>query len=100
MSDYRLTRHAHADLSDIWRYSAEKWGVAQADAYLTALAACFQHAADAPETGQDRKAFYPGMRSLRSGRHLVFYLADDAGIVIARVLHERRNMAAIRFSEG
>lgn len=100
MSRYRLTRAAAADLDGIWDYTVETWGTAQAEAYLTDLFACFDRAAAAPGTGQDRSAFVRGARSLRTGRHLVFYRATEDGIVILRVVHERRNRAALRFSDG
>lgn len=99
MSRYRLTRAAAADLDGIWTYTVGEWGTAQAEAYLTELFACFDRAAAQPGTGQDRSAFVPGARSLRAGRHLVFYRATKDGIAILRVIHERRNWAALRFSE-
>jgi plasmid stabilization system protein ParE len=34
---YRLSARAEADLTGIWVYSAEEWGVDQADRYVDAL---------------------------------------------------------------
>ena len=34
---YRLSAKAEADLTDIWSYSAEQWGVDRADRYVDAL---------------------------------------------------------------
>jgi len=34
---YRLSARAEADLTDIWLYSAEQWGIDRADHYIDAL---------------------------------------------------------------
>ncbi len=34
MKRWRLTRKARADLADIWNYTAELWGVVQAERYI------------------------------------------------------------------
>jgi toxin ParE1/3/4 len=40
-----------------------------------------------------------GARSLKVGRHLVFYREVDSRVVILRVVHERRNWAALSFAD-
>jgi len=96
---FRLTRAAVADLDDIWNYSNATWGPARAEAYASGIFECFARAVDAPETGQDRSAFVPGARTLRAGRHLVFYRRVGSDVVILRVVHERRNWAALSFAD-
>ncbi len=44
--------------------------------------------------------FLTGMRSVTVGRHIVFYRRFGTDVVILRVVHERRNLAALVFSEG
>ncbi|PWE32389.1 type II toxin-antitoxin system RelE/ParE family toxin [Maritimibacter sp. 55A14] len=99
MTRYRLTRQAVADLDDIWDYTNAAWGPGQADAYSADLFACFARAVVAPNTGQDRSHFVPGARSLTVGRHLVFYRQVKTVVVILRIVHERRNWAALRFAD-
>jgi toxin ParE1/3/4 len=45
---YRLSSRAEADLADIWVYSAEQWGIEQADRYLDALLSRIVWLTDAP----------------------------------------------------
>jgi plasmid stabilization system protein ParE len=40
MTNYRFTRSAREDLIDIWLYTQENWGEAQADSYQDALHLC------------------------------------------------------------
>lgn len=73
--------------------------MAQAAAYLEEIFACFGRATAAPGTGQDRSAFVAGARSLRAGQHLLFHRDTAEGIVILRVIHERRNFSALSFAD-
>jgi len=36
----------------------------------------------------------PGLRSARSGSHLIFFTCDDKQVMVVRVLHERMNAQA------
>ncbi|MDZ7711466.1 MAG: type II toxin-antitoxin system RelE/ParE family toxin [Roseovarius sp.] len=99
MTEFRLARAAVADLDDIWDYSSETWGPDQAEAYVADIFACFARAVAMPETGRDRSRFVPGARSLTAGRHLVFYRQIKSEVVILRVVHERRNWAALSFAD-
>lgn len=99
MTQYRLTRAAIADLDGIWDYTNATWGPEQANTYVADLFGCFARAVATPEAGRDRSAFVPGARSLVSGRHLVFYRQIEGQVVILRVVHERRNWAALSFAD-
>ena len=41
MAEYRLTPAAEHDLEAIWTYTAQQWGVMQADRYIDFLTAAF-----------------------------------------------------------
>jgi len=46
-------------------------------------------------TGADASDLRPGYRKLRAGRHLASYrLADDGGVEVVRILHERMDLPA------
>lgn len=92
-----ISEIAAADLLEIWDYTVSSWGEGQAERYLRKLNAAFVRASIAPGAGQDRSSFLPGMRSVTVERHVVFYRAFGAGIVILRVVHQRRDMAAMGF---
>lgn len=55
-----------------------------------------------PEGGRDRSLFAPGLRSLTYKRHVNFFarmaVADDEPVIL-RIVHERRNMPALVYSQ-
>lgn len=78
---------AHADLRDIARYSERTWGVAQARYYLDAIETCFARLRERPHLGSRRDELGPRLRSIASGRHMIFYRDSPDCIEIVRVLH-------------
>lgn len=89
MSTYRLTPAARRDLSRIWDYSEERWGLQQAEVYLRDLQTCLERLADDPRRGRPRDEVRPGYRSRAVGNHVVFYVVSDGGVDVIRVLHQR-----------
>lgn len=80
-------RAAQGDLIDIWIYSSEAFGEAQADRYLDKLARVFEELAERPTGGRPRDELREGYWSSRAERHVVFYTFDDQTLRIRRVLH-------------
>ena len=89
MSAYRLAVLAESDLTTIADYTTDRWGPGQAERYLERLAECFERIALTPGMGRPFDSVYAGVRRLEHGRHVVFYIADEPGILIVRVLHQR-----------
>jgi len=83
---------AEADLADIWRYSAEQWGVNQAEHYIDDIRdAC--HAL-ATGTRQGRTVdIRPGYLKYLVGRHLLYFKENDGCLEIIRILHARMDVA-------
>ena len=52
MARYRLTPKADRDLMQIWHYTNEKWGKAQANEYLQLLENCFLMLLRHPKSGR------------------------------------------------
>jgi toxin ParE1/3/4 len=46
--------------------------------------------ADNPEAGRVCGDIRRGLRRMEHGRHVIFYRPDAEGILISRVLHQRR----------
>jgi len=97
MPGFVLTNKAKADLKAIGRYSAERWGREQRNAYLTLLDGAFHKLAANRALGQDCSHIRPDYRKWKVGRHVVFYRAFSSavggeGIEIVRILHERMNV--------
>lgn len=85
---------AETDLSDIWYYGADAWGIEQADRYADGLFALFDLLADFPEMARERSEFTPAVRIHPSGAHLVIYRAEGQGVEIIRILHAHQNLTA------
>lgn len=91
---------ARADLIEIRRWGEDNWGRARTRDYFVGLKLSLEQAARNPRFGRLRGMMAPGMRSFSYKAHVVFYIERDEGISIIRVLHERRNHAALDFSDA
>ena len=60
MAEYRLTPAAENDLEAIWTYTAQQWGVMQADRCIDFLTAAFDVLSQSPKTA-------PACDHIRSG---------------------------------
>jgi toxin ParE1/3/4 len=89
MAEYRLSPAAEADLEAIWLYSAQTWGVEQADRYIDLLSSGFADLAQLPQMAHACDHLRPGYRRWRVERHVVYFRLADYGIAVIRVLHDR-----------
>lgn len=92
---YVLTRGAAADVADISRYTASRWGHEQARRYIAQLegAACDVATGQGPLMQLDD--IYPGLRMKAVGRHFIFCVPQpDGPAAILAVLHERMDLMA------
>ena len=80
------------DLVNIWLYSYQQWGEAQADHYLDSLDAALDLLADTPLICREREEFTPPVRIHLHNHHLIVYQVIDNGINIIRVLHKSMNI--------
>jgi len=85
---------AETDLSDIWHYGADAWGIEQADRYADSLFALFDLLADFPEMARERNEFTPPVRIHPIGVHLVIYRTEGQDVEIIRILHAHENLTA------
>jgi toxin ParE1/3/4 len=94
MPDYNLVLapRAKADLTDIYAYTRQSWGVAQADSYLGALEEAFARLCENPEIGKARPDIREGYRCLNVEKHLIFYKINNLEIHILGVLHARMDI--------
>ena len=100
MSGYRVLDAAGHRIDEIYLYTLERWGEAQADAYVHELFARF--AAIAARDFAWRAipaAFGIDGYVCRHERHFIYWrLLSDGDVGIVTVLHERMHQAA-RFAE-
>ena len=89
MSQVVLSPKAKTDLSRIWDYTFEEWGVDQADKYVRELWAAIQEQANDHTTSADISDVRPGYRKFRSGSHVIFFKLTGEGIDVIRILHQK-----------
>jgi toxin ParE1/3/4 len=88
MAEYRLTSRAEADLEKIANYTIEQFGIEQARRYRDGLENCFQSLAENPKLGRSAEQLAPNLRRFEHRSHIIFYVPQDNGVLIIRVLHE------------
>jgi len=90
VTDYRLSPAARRDLSEIWDYTADTWGTAQADRYVVAIRDACENLANGSRVGRAVDAVRPSYRRLAVGMHGLFYRHSAAGVTeVVRILHQR-----------
>jgi toxin ParE1/3/4 len=74
---------------EIGTYTLQTWGEDQAIRYIDDVEASCQQLADNPNLGRACDHIRPGLRRMEYGRHVIFYRADDAVVLVSRILHQR-----------
>lgn len=87
MRKLAISHRAEADLVEIWRWSYEQFGEAQADVYLDQLGDGLQECSSKPEHGKQRESIRPGYWSKLVNKHVVFYTVMEEHVLIQRILH-------------
>ena len=91
MAQVRIQEAAAFRLDDIYRYTRDRWGVQQADRYITDLFAAFDRIASHGTTSRPIPATF-GVEGyfFRHERHFVYWRhLSDGAIGIVTILHER-----------
>ena len=86
---YRLTKAAEADYRALYIFGIEKFGEQQADDYCDGLDALFENLARHPEMGAAVDHIRRGYRRAVHHRHSVYYVIEDGGVLIVRILGQQ-----------
>jgi toxin ParE1/3/4 len=86
---------ARADLVEIWSYSFERWGKAQADRYVGELRLRVEALPDNPKLGRLWRWKKSETRVLVVRSHVIAYAVTDSQIEVIRILNARQNWQAI-----
>lgn len=89
MTEYRLTPSAERDLERIWLYTAQQWGVKQANHYIDILVTTFSDLAQHPKTAPTCDHIRLGYRRRSIEQHMIYFRISTYGISIIRILHDR-----------
>ena len=93
MIEVLVRPEAEADIESITDYTIERWGVKQAQRYVQALRADIASLEEFPERFPAHEPTRLGLRRMRSGHHLVFYLVGEQAVEIVRILHQRQDVS-------
>ena len=83
------------DLAEIWVFIALEAAESRATSFVGKLHADFQRLRRAPLMGTTREVVAPGLRVFFHGRYAIYYQPHENELVIVRVLHGARDIAAI-----
>ena len=89
MTGHVVSPRARADLNDIWDYTADHWGLDQAERYFHVLRQAIEAIARNPGRGRPCDEVRPGYRRYAVGSHMIFFRIVGDHIDIVRVLHQR-----------
>lgn len=92
---YELSSEADQDVSAIYDYTVEKFGVTQAVQYLQDIDDMLMQLVAHPALGVDRPEIRSGVRSKTCHHHVIFYRVLDDCVRVVRVLHESRDVPAL-----
>tara|TARA_B100000497_G_C7571757_1_gene344511 strand:+ start:247 stop:543 length:297 start_codon:yes stop_codon:yes gene_type:complete len=92
MLKLKLLPEAVKDLEQIFEYTFETWGIAQAYKYQDELFAGFTNIKKNPEIGSAYIHTKRGYRKHKINRHLIFYRFDSDICYVIRILHERMDL--------
>jgi toxin ParE1/3/4 len=90
-SDYELSARARIDYEEILLYSHLTWGERQMRRFEAKLERSLQLLARYPLSAPSRPDLGPGLRARIISPYIAFYRVEDGVVVIARILHERRD---------
>jgi toxin ParE1/3/4 len=88
-----LTEIARADLKSIRRYSTRKWGQDRTSRYIGALRDTLKGLVRGTVVTRNRDDLRPGLQMATSGRHCIFFEANQSRVLVVRVLHDRMDYA-------
>jgi toxin ParE1/3/4 len=80
---------ARTDLKSVRRYSQRTWGLERTVQYMTTLRDTMKGLVAGTAVSRKRDDLRPGLHMATSGRHCVFFEADQSRILVVRVLHDR-----------
>ncbi|WP_341755171.1 type II toxin-antitoxin system RelE/ParE family toxin [Candidatus Tisiphia endosymbiont of Ptychoptera albimana] len=88
MVQCKFTNSAKRDLEDITDYTLKHWGRQQTIKYLDEIHNKAIALSLNPNIGTLRNDIYPTLLSFPTKKHILYYLKQEYGIIIVRVLHK------------
>jgi toxin ParE1/3/4 len=89
MKEFVLSPAAELDLDDVWDYSAEHWGLNQAERYIRMIQDTIVGLAQGTQLSQSASHIRAGYRRALVGSHVLFFKESEDLIDVIRILHQR-----------
>lgn len=86
---------ATSDMSDIWDYTVEQWGIDQAELYVLEVAVACKKLADGLSHEVPVDYISLGYRKMLVGKHVVFFIRKEQETTIVRILHQSMDVSEI-----
>lgn len=93
MAEARLSPRAQRDLEQLFDYTVERWGLAQAMRYTDLIEAACAELAEAPQQAQSCDHIRLGFRRRGVEQHMIYFRQTSFGIAVVRILHQRMDAA-------
>ncbi|SEB21436.1 type II toxin-antitoxin system RelE/ParE family toxin [Paraburkholderia sartisoli] len=92
MRGYVLSPAAEHDLDDIWDYTVDRWGDAQAERYILNIESTVQSLVDGTQPGLSAEGIRKGYRKALVGMHVVFFRQSAELVEVIRILHQQMDI--------
>ena len=92
MAEFRLTTTAVSHIEEIFGFSTQQFGEAQAEAYVEGLKRTLGLLAEFPRMGMAVYELRPGLRRFVFSSHIVFYTPHEHFVLINAIIHSKRNI--------
>ena len=90
---YRVRPAARRDLQQLWRYIAHQSGYRnRASNFIRQIEHRFSTIADVPTIGKKYDHVHPGLYGYTYKRYVIFYLIEDMGVDIVRIIYGGRDL--------
>ena len=86
--EFVFSKKALSDLEQFWLYSAERWGVSQADRYYKLILEEINYTCKNIHSGKSMDHIRKGYRATKVKSHLIFYRVVKNTVEVVRILHE------------
>ena len=93
MAGYALSPAARADLEEIWDYTVERWGEAQAERYIRDIQKACEALSGGALVSRSAGDIRAGYRKAAVGSHVIYFRARSDPVQIVRILHRRMDVA-------
>ncbi len=91
----KIARAAQEDLKDIWDRVSTASSDAIADGLVHRIRSATDRLAKHPHAGRPRDDLVPGLRTVREGSYLAFYVVEADRVIVTRVVHGARDLRAL-----